>query len=147
MSFVIGILITSSFFFGGTDVSARCTSLYSISEDEVQKSDEVQKNDDLVTIQCGIGAPRGWQSGKNGSTYVKSTKGGTRIYSRKGGATRANKDFHSVIEPSASVRKYVKANGDITFVKSSASGYVRYYKSHSGQEPTLSYGKDKIRYP
>lgn len=78
---------------------------------------------------------------------MKSTKGGTRIYSRKGGATRANKDFHSVIEPSASVRKYVKANGDITFVKSSASGYVRYYKSHSGQEPTLSYGKDKIRFP
>lgn len=140
----------SSLLFKTKDASALCTD-FSMKKPNNQPvsgivNTDVVNPDIVITPMCAESLPMGWSTIRSGSTYVRTTSSGTRIYNRSGGSARARDDFFNVVAPNYTWRKYVTVNG-VTFVKSPPQGDVRYYISSSGGEPTLNFGKDKIRYP
>ncbi|ELK44206.1 UNVERIFIED_CONTAM: hypothetical protein N8J90_00855 [Halobacillus marinus] len=154
-TFLLLLLALTPLLLGAKNVSAMCYGGWSIGEpspmgDTTRDSNIVTDEHSSIkggaTIECGGGSPRGWGSVRSGSTYSHTTSKGTKIYNRSGGSSRANSDFWNTVSPGASYKKYVKYDGSTTFVKFPKEGNVRYYKSHSGQEPSLWFGKEKIRY-
>ncbi|SEM47417.1 hypothetical protein SAMN04489762_0157 [Terribacillus saccharophilus] len=115
--------------------------------DKNNKLDETvnDEEDGTITIMCSGGVPSGWGSVRAGASYSHKTGGGTKIYTKNGGSSKANTDFNSVAS-NVTYRKYLKEDGSVTFVKNTPQGDVRFYKSHSGNEPSLSWKNEKIRY-
>lgn len=114
------------------------------SEDVLLEEDGQAFNGDMVTPDCGGGGyPTGWVPVRNAATYSHSNSSGTKIYRQSGGYPRANTDFFKML---GDVVPYPKSDGSITYVKRTNVGDVRLYKSSSGQEPTLWFKNEKIRY-
>ncbi|MCM3585559.1 hypothetical protein M3182_07330 [Mesobacillus maritimus] len=108
----------------------------------------VTPNGDIVEPYCSSGklGPVGWSSVRSGARYSHTTSAGTKIYYKSGGSAQASSDFNTKVAPTVPYRKYVKDDGSVTLVKSPPEGDVRFYKSSSGSEPSLWWGKEKIRY-
>lgn len=138
VSILISLLLLFPFFLivETNSASASCYHSYSVT------------SNDIVEPHCSSGklGPVGWSSVRSGAKYDRSTKGGTKIYIKSGGAAQASSDFN-IVAPNVQYRKYINSDGSVTLVKLTPQGDVKLYKSSSGKEPTISWDeKEKIRY-
>ncbi len=140
----LAIIFSVVFIFDVQTVQAACYNPYVYSEEVTISPQEYET--DNVQIMCSGGYPSGWTSVRSTAKFRNKTSSGTKIYEKSGGYKKADSDFRTKIETKAAIRKYVKDDGSVTFVKSSSAGDVRLYKSSTEKYPSVWFGKEKIRY-
>ncbi|MFC6040355.1 hypothetical protein ACFPYN_13075 [Paenisporosarcina macmurdoensis] len=134
---------------------AACYGTWSVEEEEYAMSVQTEElqisnsliEDTIVEPMCtGYKSPMGWSGVRSTASLNNTTSSGTKIYhNSSGGFKRASADFNKVATTSTTT-KYVNTDGSITFVKRPTEGDVRLYYSSSGNNPSLWWGNEKIRY-
>ncbi|MCH4828162.1 hypothetical protein [Planococcus halocryophilus] len=161
MKRIMSILVVVTVFtllWNSSNAQAACDGVWVI-EDETQMELTISKelteltdisnetNKSIIEPMCGGGTlPPGWSGVRSKATLNNTTSSGKKIYhNNKGGAKAASADFNK-IAIGTTTTKYVNTDGSVTLVKRSVKGDVRFYKSSSGNNPTIWWNNEKIRY-